>query len=141
MDYAKPCSERLRPTPIHFHPLPLISIQSHPVSPIPIYFHLLPPTPTHSHLYQPTPICSHALHYTRTHSHSFLLIPTHFSCSQPLPLTFSPLLLILTPPHPRPTHVQPLSHISSPYPNTVTKFNQSPTILTHIWSLCFTCLH
>ena len=91
--------------------------------------------------------CSYPLPCTTTHSHLLPSTPTHFysfsthchlfsALSHPLPLKFSSLLLIL---NPTPAMCR-LSPISSPYPNTHTQFNPSPTIPTHIQSLYFTCL-
>ena len=85
--------------------------------------------------------CSYPLTFTLIYSHPLLLI------LNPLPLTFdsfssTPTHLQLPSTHfkPIPDHVQTLSLISSPYPNTYTQSSQSPTIPTHIQSLYFRCL-
>ena len=105
--------------------------------------HSPPPTPTHFHLLSSTPPYARQLLSTTTQidpialiSSPLLSIITLFS---PLQLIFSPLLLtptlVLPTPiqfKPTPAHVQPLSLISSPHPNTLTQSNLSSTIPTHI---------
>ena len=92
LNYTKPCSHPIpRTPPNHSHPLPF--------------------TPTHCHS---TPLTPNHLQPTSIYFHSFLAISRLFlAYSHPLPLIFSPLLLILSPlppmcslSHPLPVHIQ-----------------------------------
>ena len=99
-------------------------MHSHLLLPNLTNFHLLLSTCTHSYLFSRTPLHSHPLPLTLAHchpfftySHSFSVTPTHSTHAQPTSIYVIPI----------PAQVQPLSSISSPYPNTLTQSNSSLT--------------
>ena len=102
-------------------PLPLTRTYSHQLPPTSIYLHPLLPIPTHSQTLPSTLF---------TYLHSFSAISPTLTHVQPTSISLIPI----------PAHVQPLSSISSRYPNTPIQSNPSLTIPTHIQSLCFTCV-
>ena len=102
---------------------------SHPLRPTFVPSHSLLTTATNRHSLLSTLINSHPLSSTPTHSHAFLSTPIH---SHPHSLIFNALALIFSYSHQLRAYVQPLSSISSPYPNNLTQCNPLLTIQTHI---------
>ena len=124
MGFTKPCSHPVPPISIHSHLFPLTPTHSHSLLPTPTHSHPLPSTPIHSHQFPPIPTHCHLLPPTPIlHSHS---LPPTSTQSQPthahfqlLPRTFTHVQATSTNFKPNPAHVQFLSPISSPYPNTL----------------------
>ena len=109
----------LPPTPTHSDPLSFTRTHSHS----------LLTTATNPHPLVSTLINSNPLSSTPIHSHTISSTPIH---SHLHPLSFNALALVLSHSHQLRAYVQPLSSMSSPYPNTLTQSNSSLTIQTHI---------